>query len=159
MSKSYRFHADVLTTATAATLAMVATLATVSSVQAKTPDTDFRQSVETAIDRTLRRDAVRPADVPATATVAVRIDAQGRVLSTAMMRSSGRRNWDTEALRTARTVAYPATGKPRTVAMVLGFNRAVSARDEQAARRLANALPPVPAPVRLAETVSAQPES
>lgn len=161
MTKSYAFRADALTTVAAASLALAATMATVTSVKAETATDGFRQTVEADIARQIREPGADLRAAGGIATVAVRIDAQGRVLSTGLLRSSGTRAYDAEALRTARTVRYPATGKPRTVAMVLGFNRTVTPQAVRTAQRLADASPTNKPgqTVRLAETVSAQPDS
>ncbi|MGE4429651.1 MAG: energy transducer TonB [Sphingobium sp.] len=111
------------------------------AAQAQENPTGFRSAVEQDIDQTLR--LPRTADDvlhnrtgrSAVATVAVMIDAQGRISAADIVESTGWRDFDAEALRTARAVSYPATGKPRSIAMVLGFNKTVTADMRQAAQR------------------------
>jgi TonB family protein len=92
---------------------------TVPSAHAAAP-AGFQKSVEASIDRNLR---LPVADNSGVATVAITVDGNGEVLAADVVKSSGQSRYDREALRTARAVDYPATGKTRTVAMVLGFNQ------------------------------------
>jgi len=98
-----------------------------ATAQAKGDGAGFRSHVEKGIDRTLRLPKPTDERRSAVATVAVRLDATGRILSTDIVQSAGWEDLDSEALRTARTVAYPAPGRTVTVAMVLGFNQRVTA--------------------------------
>lgn len=161
MTNSYMFRTGLLTTMSAAALAFIGTAATVASVHADTGKASFRNHVETSIARHLRLPDDKAHSPAGVATVAVGIDADGAVRSTSLLRSSGVAAYDEEALRTAQTVSYPATGKPRTVAMVLGFNRTVSATEQRQAQQLADNITNTgrDRDIRLAETVSAQPES
>ena len=81
----------------------------------------FQKSVEASIENNLRMPVTT--DRKGVATVAVSIDANGSVSDASVVKSSGHLSFDREAVRTARAVSYPATGKARTVAMVLGFNQ------------------------------------
>lgn len=109
--------------------------------QAQEKPADFRSVVEQGIDRTLRLprqpdDALRAQTArSAAATVAVTIDGQGKAAAADIVKSTGWRDFDSEALRTARAIAYPATGRTRTIAMVLGFNKEVTADMQQAAQQ------------------------
>ena len=47
---------------------------------------------------------------------------------TELLKSAGFANFDREAIRTASRVSYPASANGRTVAMVLGFNEAVTSK-------------------------------
>ncbi len=89
---------------------------------------DFAKTVNARIESTLQIPSSN-AQAQGVATVAVIVAANGRVESATIARTSGTAAFDREALRTAKTVRYPATGKARTVAMVLGFNRAPDAND------------------------------
>ncbi|MPT48854.1 MAG: energy transducer TonB [Sphingobium sp.] len=101
-----------------------------------TDTTAFRQQVERNIDKTLSLSAVQNSRQRAIATVAVTIAADGSVRNAHLVRTTGVTRFDREALRTAQTVSYPATGKTRTVAMVLGFNQPVTAENQQEGQRL-----------------------
>jgi TonB family protein len=70
-----------------------------------------------------------------TATLAVVVDASGRVESIKLLKSAGFANFDREAIRTASRVSYPASANGRTVAMVLGFNEAVTSKAQAEGRR------------------------
>ncbi|WP_293883416.1 energy transducer TonB [Sphingomonas sp.] len=96
----------------------------------------FRQSVQASIDNTMRLPATRGQGV---ATVAISIDANGMVNDANLVNSSGVASFDREAVRTARAVSYPATGKSRTIAMVLGFNQPASAIQISQGKRLVEA--------------------
>ncbi|MDB5715178.1 MAG: TonB family protein [Sphingomonadales bacterium] len=88
--------------------------------QAHAAPVGFQKSVEASIDNNLRLPG--NTNSKGVATVAVSIDADGSVSDANVVKSSGHASFDREALRTARAVSYPATGKARTIAMVLGFN-------------------------------------
>lgn len=96
----------------------------------------FRQQVERSIHRNLSDAAVKGSDQRGIATIAIRVAPDGSVSSAHLVRPTGITRFDQEALRTARAVSYPATGKGRTVAMVLGFNQPVTAAREQEGQRL-----------------------
>jgi TonB family protein len=81
----------------------------------------FQKSVEASIQNHMRLPG--NTDSKGVATVAISIDANGAVSDANVVKSSGVASFDREAVRTARAVSYPATGKARTVAMVLGFNQ------------------------------------
>ncbi|CAN5305987.1 hypothetical protein BH09PSE3_BH09PSE3_08980 [soil metagenome] len=83
--------------------------------------TGFQKSVEASIDNNLRMPA--NTDSRGVVTVAVSVGADGSVSEAKVVKSSGHNSFDREAVRTARAVSYPATGKARTIAMVLGFNQ------------------------------------
>ncbi len=67
------------------------------------------------------------------ATVAVRIDANGKVLSAQIAGSSGNRMLDREALSTAKSVDYPKGDKARTLAVVMTYNGAAKPSKSQSA--------------------------
>ena len=69
---------------------------------------------------------------PGVATVAVRVDANGRITDSSVVQSSGRSSFDEETLRSARAVRY-AKGAPRTVAVVMTFNHAAAPKAEASA--------------------------
>lgn len=106
----------------------------VSPARADTP-ASFRGQVETSIDKTLEFPAGVGVDTKGVTTLAVSIDADGAVGKVDVIKSSGNRSFDREALRTAKTVSYPA-GEARTIAMVLGFNRRAVPADAQRAAQL-----------------------
>lgn len=120
------FASSTLTNLTAGFLAVAATFATVSTVRAETGTADFRTQVEHSIDQTLRLPQGKDDFRKGIATVAVTVGADGKVVAADLVRSSGISIFDREALRTAHVASYPATGKTRTIAMVLGFNRTVT---------------------------------
>lgn len=117
-------------------LAVGSAFASMSAAQAETSD-GFRRSVEANIERKLTLSGYEAGK--GIVTVAVTIDSHGKVQSTQLVKSSGHAAFDQEALRTAHAVSYPATGRNRTVAMVLGFNQAVSATDRRHSERLVTA--------------------
>lgn len=134
------FHAPARHLATGA-LALCFGLGLAGVAQAQEKPAEFRAVVEQGIDRTLRlprtpSDALRNRDNRAAiATLAVTIDGKGKVDAADIVQSTGWRDFDAEALRTARAITYPATGKTRSIAMVLGFNRKVTADMRQAAQQ------------------------
>lgn len=111
----------------AALFATGMTFITFSSAQAET-NADYRASVERSIDTQLRMPEAGLAGRHGTATLAVVVDASGRVESIKLLKSAGFANFDREAIRTASRVSYPASANGRTVAMVLGFNEAVTSK-------------------------------
>ena len=155
MTTNRIFASSALTNIAASLFAVAATLTTVSTVRAETGVADFRNHVESSIDKTLRLPQGKDDARQGIATVAVTVDARGKVETTDLVRSSGIRAFDREALRTARTVSYPATGKSRTVAMVLGFNRTITEGMQGEANRLVTAWRD-DRRVRLAEGIAAQ---
>lgn len=128
---------NVATSLVGAAFCSVAALAiAVPSAHAAAP-AGFQKSVEASIDNNLRM----PANAPSkgVATVAVIIDANGSVSDAQVVQSSGHSVLDREAIRTARAVSYPATGKPRTLAMVLGFNQPATAAQASHGKQLVDA--------------------
>lgn len=105
----------------------VSTLAIATPARAEAP-VGFQKAVETSIGQTLRFPKGNSART-GVATVAVVVDANGAVKAATLVGASGTAAFDAEALRTAKTVRYPATGKARTVAMVLGFGQPATAAD------------------------------
>ena len=65
-----------------------------------------------------------PTEQSGVATVAVRLDAAARVMSTDLVTSTGHEALDRAALSTAKNVIYPKDSGARTVAVVLTFNDA-----------------------------------
>jgi TonB family protein len=118
----------------AALFATGMTFITFSSAQAET-NADYRASVEKSIDAQLRMPEAGLAGRHGTATLAVVVDASGRVESIKLLKSAGFANFDREAIRTASRVSYPASANGRTVAMVLGFNEAVTSKAQARRRR------------------------
>lgn len=134
------FASSALTNIAAGLFAVAVTLATVSAVRAEEPGiAGFRAGVEKDIDRKLRLPPGQSEGRHGIATIAVTIDANGKVETADLVRSSGFDAFDREALRTAHAVSYPATGTPRTVAMVLGFNQPVNDQARNEGRRLVTA--------------------
>lgn len=88
----------------------------VSNVEAQLNNGDFAQTSETGV-----------------ATIAVRIDANGEVLSAEVAGSSGHAALDREALSTAKSVSYPKGNKARTVAVVLNFGNVAKPSNAQSA--------------------------
>lgn len=91
---------------------------------------DWQAVVEQRIDHTLRipERALDKRDHAVT-TVNVSFDRQGDFTGAGVAQSSGIRSIDAEALRVARTLAYPALpeglrGRPQTIAMQLYFGQA-----------------------------------
>lgn len=97
----------------------------------------FQKSIEASIENNLRMPS--NSDTKGVATVAVSIDAKGAVRDASVVKSSGHARFDREAIRTARAVSYPATGKSRTVAMVLGFNQPAPAIEISRSKQLVEA--------------------
>ena len=108
----------------------------VSPARAETA-TSARASIERSIDANLRTPPSLRGENAGIVTLSVSVAADGSVSDVSVMKSSGFRSFDREAVRTARAVAYPA-GQDRTIAMVLGFNREVpDVAKAQASRLLA----------------------
>ena len=110
-------------TAFAAATIYTGLLLTVSTSPARAAapaDRDFVRNVETQIART----EWAPSTKTGVATIAVRLDAEGKVSSATVAGSTGHAALDREALNTARSVAYPKTGRARTVAVVLTYGDA-----------------------------------
>jgi TonB family protein len=110
-------------TVTLTTLTLAA--AVVTPVKAATP-ADFKAQVERSIETNMHLPSAHART--GVATVSVRIDANGKVESAAIVGSAGNTAFDQEAIRTAKAVSYPK-GQARNVVMVLGFNRTVTASD------------------------------
>ena len=144
--------------AAAGVLAIAATFGTVATVQAKEP-AGFKTAVEASIDNQMRMPSLVTKERHGIATVAVLIDGNGEVLSTRVIRSSGHGSFDREALRTARTVSYPATGEDQTVAMVLGFNQKVKPQDRAAGREVVAAWAKEQRVMMANKNATAQPDS
>ena len=119
------------TTATAVAASMVGTALIFAAPQAAhaAPTSDFVRSVEAQ----LKVDNFAPSSASGIATVAVRIDADGKVLSADVAGSSGHAVLDREALLTAKSVTYPKGTGTRTVAMVLSFGNAQKPSASQSA--------------------------
>lgn len=115
--------------------------------------------IEKSIDSTLRLPSSSTLGKKGIATLAIRIDARGAVETVSLVRSSGDRAFDREALRTARETQYPALGKPRLVAMVLGFNRSVTAADADRGEQLVQAFDKSREQPMLAGEATARPAS
>jgi TonB family protein len=120
------------TTATAVAASMLGTaliFAVPQAAHAATPTTDFVRDVEAQIGS---RDYA-PSSATGIATIAVRIDADGKVLSADVAGSSGHKALDDDALLTAKSVVYPK-GKARTIAVVMKYGNAKKPEAEQSAR-------------------------
>ena len=119
------------TTATAVAASMLGTALIYAAPQAAhaAPTSDFVRSVEAQ----LKVDNFAPSSASGIATVAVRIDADGKVLSADVAGSSGHAVLDREALLTAKSVTYPKGTGTRTVAMVLSFGNAQKPSASQSA--------------------------
>ena len=115
------------TRAVATLLATAMTLATFSAARAET-GADARTHIENSIDKELRLPNGQLDGRHGTATLAVTIDANGRIEAVKLLKSAGYGSFDREAIRTASRVSYPASARGRTVAMVLGFNEKVSTK-------------------------------
>jgi TonB family protein len=128
---------NVATSLVGAAFCSVAALAiAVPSAHAAAP-TGFQKSVEASINNNLR--LPMNTDRKGVATIAVSIDGKGAVSDTNIVQSSGHASFDREAIRTARAVSYPATGKPHTMAMVLGFNQPATNRQVSHGKQLVDA--------------------
>ncbi len=100
------------------------------AAQAATTQSSFINNVEAQ----LKNEAWAPTADTGVATVAVRIDASGKVLSAQVAGSSGHTVLDRAALSTAKSVSYPKGDNARTVAVVLTFgNVARPAKSETTA--------------------------
>lgn len=119
----------------ASALALSLGLGLAGAAQARDDGADFRARVEKGIDRTMRLPNAPDERRRDVVTVAVTLDPAGKILATDIVQSAGWKDFDQEALRTARAIAYPAPGRTVTVAMVLGFNRKVTADMQKKAER------------------------
>ena len=108
-------------TATAFAASMLGTALVFAVPQAAhaAPKSDFVRTVEAQING----ESYSPSWATGVATVAVRIDADGKVLSTGIAGSTGHAMLDRQALRTAKSVTYPKGSRARTVAVVLTFGK------------------------------------
>ena len=107
-------------TATAFAASMIGTalvFAIPQASQAATTQSSFVNNVEAQ----LKNQAWAPTSDTGVATIAVRIDASGKVLSAHVAGSSGHAVLDRAALSTAKSVSYPNGDGARTVAVVLTF--------------------------------------
>jgi len=119
----------------AGTLALTLGLGLAGAAQAKDGAQDVRTVVAQGIDKTLRLPNPLDGARRGIATVAVTIDGKGEVRSADIVRSSGWHDYDREALRTTRSISYPATGKTSSIVMVLGFNKEVTTDMQQTAKQ------------------------
>lgn len=144
----------------AALFATGMTFLTFSAAHAASP-AEYRAAVETSIDKELRLPAGQHDGRHGTATLAVTVDANGRVESVKLLKSAGFASFDQEAIRTANRVSYPASAKGRTVAMILGFNEQVSNKAQAEGGEIVTAwAAEQDRKVRLAqETTAQQPDS
>ncbi len=78
-------------------------------------------SFVSSVESQLQKSTWAPSSKTGVATVAVRIDAAGKVQSAAVAGSTGHAELDRHALNTARSVSYPKGTTSRTVAVVLTF--------------------------------------
>ena len=130
---------NVATSLVGVAFCSVAALAlTVPSAHAAAP-VGFQTSVETSIAQTMRFPGAVKSDQSGIATLAVSVAADGSVSNVDIVKSSGERSFDREAIRTARAVSYPASGKAQTIAMTLGFNRAPDSATARQGRVLVDA--------------------
>ncbi len=90
------------------------------AARAATTGNDFVSNVEAQ----LARNSLTAVDAKGVATVAVRIDADGKIRSAEIAKSSGHRALDKAALASAKSVRYPQGTNARTVAVVLSFGDA-----------------------------------
>jgi TonB family protein len=110
-------------TATAFAASMIGTalvFAIPQASQAATTQSSFVDNVEAQ----LKNQAWAPTSDTGVATIAVRIDASGKVLSAQVAGSSGHAVLDRAALSAAKSVSYPNGDDARTVAVVLTFGHA-----------------------------------
>lgn len=116
------------------TACIVAAVAPAKAAEANAPLTvgDWQAEVEQQIDRLLRSPARSLGQRDhAVTTVNVRFDAAGKLAGASVARSSRIGAIDAEALRVARSVAYPALpqglrGRPQTIAMQIYFGQSAS---------------------------------
>ncbi|UVO53830.1 energy transducer TonB [Sphingomonas sp. SUN039] len=116
------------TTATAVAASMLGTALIFAAPQAAqaSPKSDFVRNVEAQ----LKTEAYAPADLSGVATIAVRIDADGKVLSADVAGSSGHKLLDDDALLTAKSVVFPK-GAARTVAVVMKYGNVAKPGEAQ----------------------------
>ena len=130
------FTATKATTRETATAVAGALLCTVFAFAVSASPAHAATSAKAQIERQLVREASNAGLIedttPGVATVAVRVDAEGRIADSTVVQSSGRRSFDEEALRSARAVDYPK-GAPRTVAVVMTFNLAAAPQAQASA--------------------------
>ena len=94
------------------------------------PKGEFVRNVEAQ----LKTETFAPSSATGVATVAVRIDADGKVLSADVAGSTGHAVLDREALLTAKSVTYPKGVGTRTVAVVLSYGNVAKPSATQSAR-------------------------
>jgi TonB family protein len=124
------FAASLLGTALVFAIPQAAQAATVTKA-------DFVRTVEAQ----LKTEAFAPGDLSGVATIAVRIDADGQVVSANVAGTSGHKALDQAALQTAKSVAYPK-GQARTVAVVMKYGnvrRPAAAQSAALVNRYVNA--------------------
>lgn len=140
---------NVLNVATIALTTAVLAAAVVTPVKAAT-SSEYKARIEKSIDATMQMPASHYSK-QGVATVSVRVNANGNVESAQIVGSAGSAAFDSEALRTAKTVSYP-TGAPRTIVMILGFNRPVTGADRAKSVALAEQVRNDPRHLLAAET-------
>ena len=122
---------DTLTAVAATAICTAVSLAAIDSpARAATTNSSFISKVESQ----LNNDSWVATDKSGVATVAIRVDAEGRVISAGLVGSTGSTTLDREALRTAKAVTYPKSARGHNVAVVLKFGDAkLPAKAESAA--------------------------
>lgn len=160
MSDHARFLSTALTHSLAGAFALAMTFAVVSAAKAETAG-DFRSKVEASIDQRMRMPAGEIGNYHGTATLAVTVDANGKVRDVKLLKSAGFVPFDRQAIRTAHNVEYPRTANGHTVAMVLGFNEKVTPQAQAEGGEIVTAyLNNQSKKVRLADgTTAQQPDS
>jgi TonB family protein len=114
---SFRTVATAFAGATVYTALLLAV--STSPARAATTDTQFIQKVEAQI---ANPNSFAPTG-RGVATVAVRVDASGKLLSAALVGSTGDKALDANAVATTRSLDWPA-GRARTVGVVLSYGGA-----------------------------------
>ena len=120
----------VSATAFAASMLGTALVFAVPQAAHAAPKGEFVRNVEAQ----LKNDAYAPSTATGIATIAVRIDADGKVLSADVAGSTGHAVLDREALLSAKSVTYPKGDRARTVAVVLSFGNVAKPSATQSAR-------------------------
>jgi TonB family protein len=137
------FNVSIQSISSAATVIVGTAFLALSTVAIATParaDTpiDFQKVVSVSINDALDFPAGN-ASRKGVVTVAVTVAADGTLTDASVAKSSGVKAFDLEAVRAAKRVRFPATGKTQTVALVLGFGQTATALDAAQGKQIVDA--------------------
>jgi TonB family protein len=138
------FNSTIQTVSSAATVMIGTAFLAISAVAIASParaeaPVGFQKAVESSIDNALDFPAGN-ATRKGVVTVAVTVAADGTLTAASVAKSSGVKAFDVEAVRAAKRVRYPATGKTQTVALVLGFGKQATIAETVQGQQIVDAM-------------------